>query len=184
MAFIMSILCAIPLVPLVLGIIALRQIRERRQKGRGLAIAAIVIHGVTLVLYALALVFGFSGVLDGAPRRDVTGQVTEEGSSEVKDIRMGDCFNTDDNLAEYQDESGGDVPLTVTVVPCDQPHEGEAYAVFDLEEGPYPGREAVTKTTDEVLRYGPHRLRGPLRATLGQTAALHLLPDRRHLERR
>ncbi len=148
-AFIMSILCAIPLVPLILGIIALSQIRERRQKGKGFAIAAIVIHCATLGLYALALIFGFSGVLDEAPKRDTSGQVTEEGSSEVKDIRMGDCFNTTDDLAEYQDKSGGDAPFTVTVVPCDQPHEGEAYAVFDLEDGPYPGKESASATSDE-----------------------------------
>ncbi|MEU9253719.1 DUF4190 domain-containing protein [Streptomyces sp. NPDC048270] len=148
-AFLMSILCAIPLVPLILGIIALRQIRERRQKGRGLAIAAIVIHCVTLVFYALALVFGFSGVLDDAPKRDAAGQVTEEGSSDVEDLRAGDCFTTDDDFAEYQGKSGGDAPFTVTVVPCAQPHEGEAFAVFDLDDGPYPGREAVIETTDE-----------------------------------
>ncbi|MEU9144977.1 DUF4190 domain-containing protein [Streptomyces sp. NPDC048349] len=149
-AFIMSILCPIPLVPLILGIIALSQIRERRQKGRGFAIAAIVIHCLTLVLYALALIFGFSGALDDAPKRDTTGRVTEEGSSEVKDLRVGDCFTTDDDLAEYQDKDGADAPFTVTVVPCGRPHEGEAYAVFDLEDdGAYPGTEKVAATTDE-----------------------------------
>ncbi|MFD4244238.1 DUF4190 domain-containing protein [Streptomyces sp. NPDC058525] len=148
MAFIMSVLCAIPLVPLILGIIALHQIRARHQRGRGFAIAAIVIHCATLVLYALAVVFGFSA-LDDEPKRDTTGQVTEEGSSAIEDLRTGDCFNTDNDLAGFQDEAGVDAPFTVTVLPCDQPHEGETYAVFDLDDGPYPGKEAVTATTEE-----------------------------------
>ncbi|MGP3690264.1 DUF4190 domain-containing protein [Streptomyces sp. IBSNAI002] len=148
MAFIMSVLCAIPLVPLILGIIALYQIRARHERGKGFAIAAIVIHCATLVLYALAVVFGFS-VLDDAPKRDTTGRVTEQGSSEVKDLRTGDCFNTANDLAEFQDGASVDAPFTVTVLPCDRPHEGETYAVFALDDGPYPGKEAVAANTEE-----------------------------------
>ncbi|MGW0363864.1 DUF4190 domain-containing protein [Streptomyces sp. NPDC002990] len=150
-AFVMSIVCALPLVPLILGIIALSQIRNGGEKGKGLAIAAIAIHGATIAFYAVLLILGLSGALDEgpSPTRDTSGQVTGPGSSDVHDIRKGDCFNTDDDLAEYSDKDGGQAGFSVRVLPCDQPHEGEAYAVFDLEDGPYPGTDKVVSIAEE-----------------------------------
>ncbi|MEU3666555.1 MULTISPECIES: DUF4190 domain-containing protein, partial [Streptomyces] len=150
-AFVMSLVCALPLVPLILGIVALSQIRNRGEKGKGFAVAAIVIHCVTIAFYGILLVLGLSGALDDgpAPKRDTSGQVTGSGSSKVSDIRKGDCFNTDGDLAEYQDEDGGEASFSVRVLPCDQPHEGEAYAVFNLDNGAYPGTEKVTSLAEE-----------------------------------
>ncbi|WP_030767642.1 DUF4190 domain-containing protein, partial [Streptomyces sp. NRRL F-2664] len=150
-AFVMSLVCAIPLVPLILGIVALSQIRRRGEKGKGFAVAAIVIHGVTIAFYGILLVLGLSGALDDGPtpKRDTSGQVTGSGSSRTSDIRTGDCFNTGGDLAEYQDEDGGEASFSVRVVPCDQPHEGEAYAVFNLDNGTYPGTEKVTALAEE-----------------------------------
>lgn len=150
-AFVMSLACALPLIPLILGIVALSQIRTRGEKGKGLAVAAIVIHGLTIAFYAVLLVLGLSGALDEgpAPKRDTSGHVTDSGSSKVNDIRMGDCFNTDDDLAEYEDKDGGQASFSVRIVPCDQAHKGEAYSVFELEEGPYPGTEKVISIVEE-----------------------------------
>ncbi|MFD9407695.1 DUF4190 domain-containing protein [Streptomyces sp. NPDC059989] len=150
-AFVMSLVCAIPFVPLILGIVALSQIRSRGEQGKGLAIAAIAIHGATIAFYAILVALGLSGALDDgpAPKRDTGGQVTDPGSSKVNDIRMGDCFNTGGDLADYQDEDGGQASFSVRIVPCDQPHEAEAYAVFDLEGGAYPGTEKVTAMAEE-----------------------------------
>ncbi|MFG2873670.1 DUF4190 domain-containing protein [Streptomyces sp. NPDC048337] len=150
-AFVMSLVCALPFVPLILGIVALSQIRSRGEKGKGLAIAAIAIHGATIAFYAIFLVLGLSGALDDgpAPKRDTGGKVTDSGSSKVNDIRTGDCFNTGGDLAEYQDEDGGQASMSVRIVPCEQPHEGEAYAVFNLEDGPFPGTEKVTSAAEE-----------------------------------
>ncbi|MFC5799433.1 DUF4190 domain-containing protein [Streptomyces formicae] len=150
-AFVMSIVCALPFIPLILGIIALSQIRKSGEKGRGFAIAAIAIHGATIAFYALVAVLGLTGALDDGPepRRDTSGQVTSPGSSDVQDIREGDCFTTADDLAEYGDEDGAQAAFSVRIVPCDQPHEGEAYAVFDLEDGPYPGTEKVASVAEE-----------------------------------
>ncbi|MGW0365850.1 DUF4190 domain-containing protein [Streptomyces sp. NPDC002990] len=139
-AFVLSLTC-IPLVALILGFIALRQIRERGEQGRGLAIAAIAINCAAMLL---ALALGVTGVLVG-PERDSGGKVTESGTSEVADIRVGDCFNTDDSLKDDKEEA----ETSVTIVPCEQAHEAEAYAVFDLEEGPYPGKERIISIADE-----------------------------------
>ncbi|MEU6311032.1 DUF4190 domain-containing protein [Streptomyces sp. NPDC047014] len=151
-AFVMSIVCAIPTVPLILGIIALSQIRKTGEKGKGFAIAAVVLHSLTILFYVLVFGLGLTGVLDGVssgPKRDSGGQVTDSGRSDVKDIRKGDCFTMSDDLTEYQDKDGGRAAMSVRILPCDQPHKGEAYAVFDLEGGTYPGTEKVAATSEE-----------------------------------
>ncbi|MFD0722972.1 DUF4190 domain-containing protein [Streptomyces globosus] len=124
-ALVMSVVCAIPFVPLILGFVALSQIRKNGEKGKGLAIAAIVIHGATIAFYAIVLAIGLSGGLDDgtAPRRDTGGRVTvpEQSASpganagaspgasprerrrDVEDIRKGDCFNTEDDLAKTEE---------------------------------------------------------------------------------
>ncbi|MFJ6760299.1 MULTISPECIES: DUF4190 domain-containing protein [unclassified Streptomyces] len=143
-AFVLSLTC-IPLLALILGFIALKQIRERGEQGRGLAIAAITINCAAMLL---ALAVGVTGVFVDGPERDSTGKVTESGTSEVADIRVGDCFNTDDSLKDY-DKEEAEAAFTVTIVPCQQAHEAEAYAVFDLDEGPYPGKEKIISIADE-----------------------------------
>ncbi|MFI7354423.1 DUF4190 domain-containing protein [Streptomyces avidinii] len=149
-AFVMSLACALPLVPLILGIIALSQIRTRGEKGKGLAVAAIVIHGVTIAFYGIFVVLGLSGALDDTPpKRDSSGEVTEPVSGGVNDVREGDCFNTTDDLKDYHDKDGGQAALSVRIVPCDQPHKGETYAVVKLDDGAYPGTEKVTAIAEE-----------------------------------
>ncbi|MFD8415964.1 septum formation family protein [Streptomyces sp. NPDC059650] len=150
-AFVMSLVCAIPTVPLILGIVALSQIRKGGEKGKGLAVAAIVIHAATIAFYVVVMVIGLSGAMgvDPEPRRDTSGQVTTPGSSDVQDIRKGDCFNTEDDLAKTQEKEGTQARFSVRTVPCDQPHEGEAYAVFDLEDGPFPGTEKAAAAAEE-----------------------------------
>ncbi|MEV7614506.1 DUF4190 domain-containing protein [Streptomyces sp. NPDC089799] len=158
-AFVMAIVCAIPFVPLVLGIVALSQIAKRGEKGRGFAIAAIVIHSLTLVFLALGLAFGFNGLLNGGPppERGTSGEVTGAGSGNWTELRPGDCFNTDEDLSESREGTTQEVTSwTVDIVPCDRAHEGETYAVVDLEDGPYPGSDeiksiAAQKCSDAVL---------------------------------
>lgn len=162
----MALVCGIPLVPIILGIIALSQIKSRGEKGKGLAIAAIVIHSLVIVFYGTFVILGLTGALDddSSTTRDTTSQVTgptagaptasapatsRPGSSGLTEIRKGDCFNTKDDLAQYGDEDGTQAARSVTIVPCAQPHKGEAYAVFNLDAGTYPGNEKVTKSAEE-----------------------------------
>lgn len=67
----------------------------------------------------------------------------------MSDIKAGDCFNTSDDLSKYNAEDGSQAALSVRIVPCDQPHKGEAYSVFDLEGGLYPGEEKVVSIAEE-----------------------------------
>ena len=59
------------------------------------------------------------------------------GSGEVTfdDVRLGDC------TAEIPEG----VTLTVRVLPCNQPHEGEVYATFELSGDDYPGATEIER---------------------------------------
>ncbi|RKT07588.1 putative regulator of septum formation [Streptomyces sp. 3211.6] len=59
------------------------------------------------------------------------------------DIEVGDCFNASTAPKDYQRDKVTQGPLSVDIVPCDQPHQSEAYAVIALPDGPYPGESAL-----------------------------------------
>ncbi|MFF1414505.1 septum formation family protein [Streptomyces sp. NPDC058289] len=112
-------------------------VRHRGRTGKGLSVSPIAVHTAALVC---VLSLGLFGV----PAYGVSGPA----STDVDDIKVGDCFNSNDDLKDYQGE-GTEAPLTVDVVPCDQPHQSEAYAVFNLEDGPYPGEKKIASIADE-----------------------------------
>lgn len=109
--------------PIVLGHIALRQIRQGEGTGRGLAIAGLVLGYVVAscvaVVLALALIGGFSRGVSV-----LTGQVP------VAEVARGECFtgNALDNFSSL-----------VRVVSCDEPHTFEVIAVLALDTSYYPG---------------------------------------------
>ncbi|MCF6522022.1 DUF4190 domain-containing protein [Streptomyces sp. JJ36] len=106
---------AIP-VGLILGIVALSQIRQRGEKGRGLAIGGIVVTAVQIVLILAVVLFAVVGSgPDGGPSYGVRPHAASPSA-----LRPGDCFNL---------PGGPDEPVReVTVVPCDQPHDGETFS--------------------------------------------------------
>ncbi|WP_165953782.1 DUF4190 domain-containing protein [Streptomyces sp. 8K308] len=137
-------------VGLVLGIVALARVLRSGERGRGLAVAAIVVAGLQIV--AFASLFSYAVLSDdqrsdragvGGPRPGPSAQDDggESGGREVSvfDLAVGDCFST---------ASEGDSVTNVTVLPCAGPHESETFAVFDVDQYgefgvPYPGEEAL-----------------------------------------
>ena len=77
------------------------------------------------------------------PERDEAGAVvaTEE-AADVFSLAVGDCTND-------SGETEGEV-TTVEAVPCDGPHDNEAYHAEDLPDGDYPGDDAVFTSADEI----------------------------------
>ena len=70
------------------------------------------------------------------------------GEASVFLLEVGDCFDEPDITAAVSD---------VPIVPCDQPHDNEVYAIYDLADGDYPGQDAVeTSALDGCLeRFEP-----------------------------
>lgn len=130
------------LVSVVLAIVTLVQSRDGRDRGRGMAIAALVIDGVVLVaIVAVLVVIGVASI-PTSPERDSQGRVTERHEISTFDIREGDCVDDPALMA-----AGGDQieVAQAQAVPCGQAHDLEAYRVFDLQGDAYPGRRAVVR---------------------------------------
>ncbi|MFH9986570.1 DUF4190 domain-containing protein [Streptomyces luteogriseus] len=128
-ALVLGVLCFLPAAGLVLGLIALGQIRRSGQSGRGLAIAGSVLSAVGIVLWGLVLATGaasevWEGVKDGA-----------RGDG-VLSLEKGDCFDAPGGLE-------GDT-YDVDRVPCEGRHDGEVFAVVTLPGGAFPGEGEIT----------------------------------------
>ncbi|MEU7904893.1 DUF4190 domain-containing protein [Actinoplanes sp. NPDC049118] len=112
----------VAVVSAALGVDALGQIRRREQRGRGLAIAGLVVSGLWVLM---VVVFIF--VRPDAPR------LTDPGVNRAvqgKSLAPGDCLRTIDGSA---------AAAGPPVLPCGDPHAAEVYTVFTFPDGPYPG---------------------------------------------
>lgn len=86
-------------------------------------------------IYAIAAL-GF--VIYGAVTdvdRDSTGMIVGSGNIDAFKMRVGDCF--DDASSDYEEIS------SLPGVPCSEPHDNEAFAVFDVTETTYPGDDEM-----------------------------------------
>ncbi|MFJ6554394.1 DUF4190 domain-containing protein [Streptomyces luteogriseus] len=134
-ALVLGVLCFLPAAGLVLGLIALWQIRRSGQSGRGLAIAGSVLSAVGIVLWVAVLSTGaasevWEGFKDGARR-----------GNEVLSLDKGDCFDAPGGLE-------GDT-YDVDRVPCEGRHDAEVFAVVTLPGGAFPGEGEITDVADE-----------------------------------
>ncbi len=137
LALIFGIIAIVPL-GIVFGIVALTRIPRTHEKGKGLAIAGLILSGLWLVggglIVLLALVVGGS---DGD--RDAAGQVTATTEIDSSKLRVGDC------VAEIKEGEVGDIK----VQPCSGPNGGKVFAVFDLPSGDFPGLESVQASAEK-----------------------------------
>ena len=99
-----------------------------------------------LAAYAVAVLgFGIYGAMTGVDRDD-SGAIVGEGTLDAFQIRLGDCFDDPD---VYADEFS-----TLPGVPCSEPHDNEAFAVFDLTLTSYSEHEiAVVSETTCIERF-------------------------------
>jgi hypothetical protein len=112
----------------VMCIVALNKIPLNNQRGKGFAIAGLVVSVLWIAVIGAAAAFG-----DDGPDRDAAGQVTATQTTRPDKLRVGDCVTT---IKE------GEV-RGITVKPCDGPNGGKVFAVFDLPAGDWPGLAAV-----------------------------------------
>ncbi|MFF3324655.1 DUF4190 domain-containing protein [Streptomyces sp. NPDC002889] len=137
-ALVVGLVCCVPPLGLILGLIALRQIRRKGERGKGMAVAGVILSSISTLL---VLVFLLSG--GGAKVWEDVREGMREASHtrSTLDLRKGDCFNV----------PGADLEREVTgveVVDCAQPHEGEISGTFTLKKSDtWPGAgEAEAET--------------------------------------
>ena len=100
-----------------------------------MTIGAFTLAGV--VVLASACTTDESGIDDTGRNDD--GAIEESGDLGVFEIQAGDCFTS----------SGDPDVITVTGLACDEPHEAQAYAVFELTGDDYPGDDDVSAQATE-----------------------------------
>ena len=92
------------------------------------------------IYIAAALGFGIYGVATEA-NRDSSGAIVGEGNVDAFHVQVGDCF--DDS------SSSGEEISSLPGVPCSNPHDNEAYAVFDLTVASYPDGDSMGELAHE-----------------------------------
>jgi hypothetical protein len=91
---------------------------------------------VVVIVAASALFF--------SARRDDSGAISGAGTLTVSDLRVGDCFNLQDEDEELIGE--------VDAKPCTEPHIYEMYFVGDMPDGDFPGQAAMDQfAADQCL---------------------------------
>jgi hypothetical protein len=114
---------------------------HRPAPARGLLVFGVLFAVVIVV----AAVVGAAVALGGA------GASSSGGVVSAAKLTVGHCV---DGLRAGNDLAG------LPVLPCEQPHEGEVFAVFELPAGPYPGdaelgRQAQQECLKRFETYAP-----------------------------
>ncbi|NEC15579.1 DUF4190 domain-containing protein [Streptomyces sp. SID8014] len=137
-SFVTGVLLCVPAVGLVLGAFALPGLKRRGERGKGLAVAGMVLSSCGLALWTLMIATGgFSSFMEGFR------EGMREGGGTAFSLRAGECF----------DVPGGQglegEMYDVDKVTCARPHDGEVFGVFDLPDGrAYPGEDRIDAIAD------------------------------------
>jgi hypothetical protein len=79
-------------------------------------------------------------MVTGNVTRDESGAATGDNSAaDVFDIEVGDCLN---------DAAAAEEVSTLPLVTCDQPHDTEVVASVTMDDGDYPGEDAIVEFAD------------------------------------
>lgn len=98
-------------------------------------------RGAARVIFVVATTLLIAGCGDNAVRGE-DDEVVEAGEVGAFEVRVGDCFDDGQLSAEASEVQ------EVDALPCDQPHDNEVYAVFELPDGEYPGDDAVIEQSN------------------------------------
>ncbi|MBB3092849.1 hypothetical protein FHR83_000483 [Actinoplanes campanulatus] len=120
------------LVGAIFAVIALRKIKRQPQRGRGLAIATLIIAGLQVLF--IAAIFA---VIVVDERRDAAAGIDDVV---VTDLKAGDCIRDFDGTGAIYD---------LPTVACTDPHQAEVYHVYTFPEGSYPGTAKVEAESDK-----------------------------------
>lgn len=144
-----------PIGGIVAGSVALAQVKRTGEKGRGLAIGGIVVGAVMMVLTVLAaiglfLFFTFAAATSSSvgssadpfvPPSDETSTQAEDPAQpdESFALPVGSCLD---------DVASGFI-TSDNVLDCAQPHTYEVFSSFLVDDGTFPGDDALqTQATD------------------------------------
>ena len=136
-SFILGIFAVVPL-SVIFSLVGLARIRRLGQRGRGLAMAGLILSLGWIAVFAAV---GLAGHGRATPP-SAADQITHPVDLGVFALATGDCF---DNPAGSRDIG------TVTAIPCTRPHDAQVFAKFDLRGGDssYPAAAVLNKLADD-----------------------------------
>ena len=71
------------------------------------------------------------------------------GTADVFSLQPGECFDEPDDPTEQLTE--------VAIVDCEEPHDNQVYALFDVDDGEFPGDEVAGLARDGCIeRFEDH----------------------------
>ncbi|MFD0273671.1 DUF4190 domain-containing protein [Kitasatospora sp. NPDC127111] len=142
---------------------AFSRIARRGQRGFGLAAAGLVLSWfwmIIAVVVAVLLAFAFQALSSG-PERGPDGRPKHAGRAGPWYLKEGDC------AADHAGARNDDGP-DYQVVPCDQPHRYEVFAVVHVPGGlAYPGETTVAQETERLCQGRQGETRRPPGAMVG-----------------
>jgi hypothetical protein len=133
------------LISVICGIVALVQINRRGDRGKGMAVAGLVLSAFWVAGIALAIIISVasdsttSTSSSGTGTGSVSTTRPTPTSTEAADVRTDKLVPGDCIASVSDDETVYDLP----VVPCSQKHSGEVYSVTNMAAGAYPGDAKV-----------------------------------------
>lgn len=129
------------LLSVIFGIIALGRTKPGGQRGRGMAIAGLILSGVWVAIIAVAIVFA---VL--SPTNTVS----------ARNVKVGDCL---------ADIPSGNRVAWVNTISCDKPHLAEVAGVLRMPDGPFPDESVFSdykqRCRDSLESYSPTAMQDP-----------------------
>ena len=137
-SLILGLLFCLPGIGLVLGVIALVQIRKKGQRGTAMAVIGSVLSGLSLLgLLLMIATGGLSGFWYGFKEG-----VRDNGTS--LSVVKGECFDTPGGAMT------GDTYYDLDKVPCSGKHDGEVFGVFQVTgHENYPGDTGIGTLADD-----------------------------------
>jgi hypothetical protein len=130
-------------VAIVLGVVALNQLRRGFQRGRGMAITGIVLGALGALAWAALVVIGVATGFAGEPERNASGQVAPAQTVFFDDLKAGDCF---DGVPAEPDAAIDEV----TSRACTTAHEAQIAAIVELPKGDFPGDSKSADLADKA----------------------------------
>ncbi|MGW3243091.1 DUF4190 domain-containing protein [Streptomyces sp. NPDC001070] len=141
-ALVFGLLCMVPVVGVVLGTIALVQIKRTGARGKGMAVTGLVLSAVGTLIFALVLAGGAAAFVQGF-KEGVSDGARDGGAFS---LHRGDCFDTSGGGLERASDDAD-------TVPCAGAHDGEVLGVFRLagRDG-FPGDAAFGVLVEDRCR--------------------------------
>lgn len=138
---------------MVLGAIGVTKARRTNASGIGMSIGGMVTGLIGLVAASVWLALGISLVSAAKETVGLEQQIESEAARlgptrSVFDLSVGDCYN----------HVVGDADQRVTLVPCNQPHRHEVFALLRVDLGSdvlYPGVNELRRTAGSYCKTEP-----------------------------